>query len=178
MSSRTRDLITLTPCGCDLCFHCLTRLLATKSGLALMHCGQQVESQNSVRTVKKRNRDVAFEDVSVLYPEIKKPKPPPMTETLKFARGVIRDGTSSSKVGDGVLVTEQTLLEQDKDAGGIKSVNVGFSVIDRNGQKIDDATKDSIAQVFKNLSAALMKCLLQCWVIVVTQRVQRMSWHI
>ena len=121
-----------------------------------MHCGQQVESQNSVRTVKKRNRDVAFEDVSVLCPEMKKPKPPPMTETLKFARGVIRDGTSSSKVGDGVLVTEQTLLEQDKDTGGVKSVNVGFSVIDRNGQKIDDATKDSIAQVFKNLSAVLM----------------------
>lgn len=127
----------------------------TKPGPIMQHCGKDVvESHQSVRSIKKRNREPQTTEITLKHPVRKKQKVMPVSKILEFTRKTVKEGTASETVGKGLLLTEQVLLEAD--SGGLHHTPLAFSAVDRDGKIDDDKTKEDLAKVFANFAPVLM----------------------
>jgi hypothetical protein len=130
------NFVELLPCGCKVCIHCVLAMQVDATGPddALVHCRQQVVKYIARKAIKKR-KGVEMDTQEKEYPERQRRKLPP-SKTVEFLRASMRESEPLKKIGNGLILTEQTLLEEFDGKPAIQPLS--FSAVPNDGKDLDD----------------------------------------
>jgi hypothetical protein len=125
---------------------------ATGPDDALVHCKQQVLKYIARKAIKKR-KGVEMDTQEKEYPERKRRKLPP-SKTVEFLRATMRESEPLKKIGNRLILTKQTLLEEFD--GKPATQPLSFSAVPKDGKDLDDEMKMSVAKHFRFFHSILI----------------------